>query len=211
MTVVQYCTLDDLKRPGRLNINDTTGDNYDAELYQIVSAASAAVDKYCNVPDGGFCVTADTTHYYGVESIRGGYTDIGGWAGTGSKLFFDMPCLSVTTLTDAGGQVIASNKYRLGPYNYNPKRWLELLSMVAWTWQTDGRITVVGKFGYATETPDVVREATAIYAAWMFKRWQAALQDATANQDLGQIIYGNEMPKQVKALLSLYTDYTKIL
>lgn len=205
---VQYCTLDDIKRPGRLDVTDDTSD---ADLDLLISAASQAIDKFCNVPDGGFCVTADTTHYYTRENLRHGLTDVGGWPFTGSRLVFDMPCISITTLTDAGGQTFSSNQYRLGPYNNSPKRWLELLSMVTWSWNVDGRITVTGKFGYATSTPDIVREACAAYAAWMFKRWQAALQDATANADLGQIIYGNEMPKQVKAMLSMVTDYSKIL
>ncbi len=197
-----YCTPGDVKAPGRLDLTDG---QYDNELYSIIDAASVLIDKFCNVPDGGFCVTADTTHYYLGDSLvvsKGVYS---------RRLMFDMPCLSITTLTDAGGQTYTADKYRLWPYNYSPKRGVELLSSYAWTWQQDGRITVTGKFGYAITTPAPVQEATAMYAAWMFKRWQAALQDATANAELGQIIYGSEMPKQVKAMLSLYTDYTKIL
>lgn len=207
---VLYCGLDDVKRAGRLNIDDL-GDYVDVDINQMIGAASRLIDKYCNVPDDGFCVTADTTHYYTSESLRPWRGDGYYGNGTGSRLFFDMPCISITTLTDAGGQTFSPSQYRLGPYNYNPKRWVELLSMVTWSWNTDGRIRVIGKFGYATATPDAIREACATYAAWMYKRWQAALQDATANAELGQIIYGNEMPKQVKAILNLYSDYTKIL
>ena len=205
---IQYCTVADIKRKGRLDIIDS---DYDVDLDRLITAASQAVDKYCNVPDGGFQVTDDTTHYYTEADLRTVNNSLSGAWGVGSRLFFDMPCLSITTLTDSSGHTFSTNQYRLGPYNYSPKRWVELLSMVAWSWTTDGRITVVGKFGYATTPPDVVVEATAMYAAWMFKRWQAALQDATANQELGQIIYGSEMPKQVKALLGMYTDYAKIL
>ena len=192
-----YCDISDVKGAGRLAI--TTG-NYDTDISAMIAGASALIDKYCNVPDGGFCVTADTTHYYDVHNLR-----------NGTHLVLDMPCLSVTSLTDASGRTFPTNAYRLHPRNYNPKREIHLLSNYAWSWIQDGEIIVVGKFGYSTQTPDPIIEATATYAAWMFKRWQAALQDATANQDLGQIIYGSEMPKQVKAMLSLYTDYTKIL
>lgn len=191
-----YCTTVEVIAPGRLNV---TANTYDTEIDSIIEAASALIDKYCRVPDGGFAISSDTTHYYTDENLHCGVLNL------------DMPCLSVTTLTDAAGNVFASNAYRLWPYNVTPKRKIQLLSSQAWSWIQDGRITVVGKFGYATEPPAPIREACAIYTGWLFKRWQAALQDATANAELGQIIYGSDMPKQVKAILEFYKDGTKQL
>ena len=48
-------------------------------------------------------------------------------------------------------------------------------------------------------------------AGWMFKRYQAALQDNAASPELGQILYGEAMPKQVMALLSPFRNGTVML
>lgn len=191
-----YCGRYEVKAPGRLDISAST---YDAEIDSIIDAASALIDKYCAVPDGGFAVAGDTTRYYDGENLHCGV------------LSLDSPCISVTTLTDASGFTFASNAYRLWPFNQTPKRKIHLLSGWAWNWIQDGRITVTGKFGYATDPPAPIREACAIYTGWLFKRWQAALQDATANAELGQVIYSSDMPKQVKSILNFYKDGTKLL
>lgn len=197
-----YCTISDVKAPGRLNIESS---DYDDEIDDLIAAASEQIDREFDLPEGSFSVATDTTRYFLEENLHvapGIYS---------RRLMLDMPLLSLTTLVDAGGQTYTADKYRLWPYNYPRKRGIELLSSYAWTWQQDGRIAVTGKFGYSVAVPPGIQEATAMYAAWMFKRWQAALQDATANAELGQIIYGSAMPKQIVAMLSRYKDGTKLL
>ena len=39
-------------------------------------------------------------------------------------------------------------------------------------------------------------------AAWLYKRYQAGLQDAANNVEIGQMMYSERMPKQVVALLA---------
>ena len=56
-----------------------------------------------------------------------------------------------------------------------------------------------------------MKEATALFAAWLLKRYQAALQDATANFDLGQLTYSESVPKQVKALLTPYQNKARLV
>ena len=53
----------------------------------------------------------------------------------------------------------------------------------------------------ASVAPPNVMEAATMWSAYLVKRYQAALQDATANQDLGQLVYSEAIPKQVLALL----------
>ena len=40
--------------------------------------------------------------------------------------------------------------------------------------------------------------------AWTYKRYTVGLQDATANLDLGQLVYSEGVPKQVQMLLQGY-------
>ena len=58
-----------------------------------------------------------------------------------------------------------------------------------------------GVWGLAASTPPPVKEAAIVFAGWMFKRYQAALSDATVNFDLGELTYSQAVPKQVIALL----------
>ena len=87
------------------------------------------------------------------------------------------------------------------PRNESRKHFIELLSGWGWGFTTDGEIIVVGKFGYSITVPDNITEACAMWSAYLLKRYQGALQDATANQELGQLIYNEAIPKQVLALL----------
>lgn len=183
---VAYCTVSDVKDSGRLNITSTASD---AAIVQLINTVSRKLDEFHNIPDGGFVVTADTTRYYGYGAIHDG------------KLFLDMPCLSVTSLTNGDSSTIPSNGYRLQPRNESRKHFIELLTGWGWGFNTDGEIIVVGKFGYSTAVPDHIAEACAMWSSHLLKRYQAALQDATANQELGQLIYSEAIPKQVLALL----------
>lgn len=181
-----YCTVADVKDAARLDITTST---LDAGITQLIDVVSLRLDHMHNIPDGGFAVSADTTRYYGYDALHCG------------RLHLDMPCLSVTSVTNGDGSAIPSNGYRLQPRNESRKHFVELLSGWAWGFTTDGEIIVVGKFGYSTSVPVHIAEACAMWAAWLLKRYQSALQDATANQELGQLIYSEAVPKQVLALL----------
>lgn len=179
-----YCTAADIRTA--LNITSTADDT---RLTTLAGAVSTRLDRMYNLPDGGFAVSADSVRYYDEYSVCEGV------------LRLDMPCLSVTTLVDAASSTIPSNGYRLTPVN-GERHWaIQLLSGYGWGWVTDGLITVTGKFGWSTAVPNDVHEAATMYAAWLYKRYQAALQDNTANQELGQLIYSEPIPKQVLALL----------
>jgi len=184
-----YCTNTQIKTALNITVAD-----YDSQLTALAASASNWIDQYCNVPDGGFAVTTDSTRYYNQEDV-----------GIDGVLTLDMPILSVTTLVDATGVTLPSNVYRLMPLNSLHYWQIMLLPSrgYVWTWTVDGLVAVTGKFGWSATPPTAVVEATTMLAGWMFKRYQAALQDSTANQDLGQLIYSEAIPKQVVALLSV--------
>ena len=181
-----YCTASDICTA----LNIATEDD-DAQIERLIDTVGARLEKMYNLPAGGFAVSANSTRYYDECAVEDG------------TLRLDMPCLSVTTLVDAGGVTIPTNAYRLYPLNGTRKWSIILLPSYgfAWSWAQDGLIAVTGKFGWSTAITSDVKEAVIMYAAWLFKRYQAALQDAAANQELGQLIYSEAVPKQVLALL----------
>jgi hypothetical protein len=56
-----------------------------------------------------------------------------------------------------------------------------------------------------------VKEATVMLAAWLYKRYQAGLQDAANNVEIGQMMYSERMPKQVVALLAPFRVGVRLL
>jgi len=187
--MADYGELLDLKQDGRLNI---VGDAYDAALILLLTACSRWIDAYCRVPVDGFCATAQSTHYFGRSDVKG------------DTLMLDDPLVSVAALTNGDGAVLAGDAYRLLPRNASPKWSIELRSGNAWQWSVDGEIAVTGVWGAAATVPEPVREACIVLVAWMFKRYQAGLQDVTAVPEIGQAIYAESVPKQVRALLAPY-------
>ncbi len=187
--MAEYCTLLDIRQDGRLNI---VGDAYDAAIAALIRACSRWIDAYCRVPENGFAATTVATHYFGFDQVDG------------NSLLFDEPLVSITALTNGDGAVLAGDTYRLLPRNTMPKWGVELKSGYGWQWSVDGEIAVTGVWGTSATVPEPVAEACRMMVAWMFKRYQAGLQDVTASPEIGQAIYAEAVPKQVKALLAPY-------
>lgn len=187
MTATAYTTIAAVKTS--LNITASTDD---ALLTRIVSAASDWVDKHCNVITGGFAA-AESTRVYTVSDLA-----------ADGDLVLDVPLVSLTTLTDGAGVAVPSGNIRLLPLNGVLKWRLKLVDDDFALSDSNAQISVKGKFGYSTTPSEGVAEATIMLAAWIYKRYQAALQDATANQELGSVIYSSAMPKQVVELLKPY-------
>ena len=187
--MADYCTAAQVKAAGRLNISGST---YDTELAALITAASRWIDRHCNLPVDGFAASGSATRYYDANVV------------VGSTLFLDAPLLSVSTLTNGNSATIDSANYWLEPRNVSPKWQITLKSGYAWTFATDGWISVAGVWGYAASAPQPITEAAAMLAGWMFKRYQAALQDSTASIELGELVYSEAIPKQVLALLQPY-------
>lgn len=190
--MAEYCGIADIKTAGRLNISDST---YDGDLLQFAIVASRWIDRYLGGPDNLFTVDAASIRYFSP------FDDV-----DGRLLKLDKPLLSVTTLTNGDGLAITSGYYRLQPRNGEYYWSVQLLSTHGgWQYSTeDSEIAINGLWGYSIAAPAPVKEAAAMLAAWIFKRYQSALQDASINFELGQVIYSESMPKQVRALLDVY-------
>lgn len=186
---MSYCTVGDIQ-----TALDIAGYDNDTLLDGLAVTASAWVDAHCGLPGGGFAVGADTTRYYDARALRAGL------------LRLDVPCLAVTTLTNADGTAIAAGDRRLYPLNETRKWAIALLNGQTWAGVDDGLYTVTGRFGWSASAPAPVREGTIMLAGWLFKRYQAALQDNAAAPELGQIVYGEAIPRQVMALLAPFRN-----
>lgn len=181
-----YSSAPDVRDPARLDITTTISD---AGIEAIIDAVSLRIDEFSNLPRGSYEVTTDTTRRYNWYDLHDG------------QLHLDMSLLSLTTLTNGDGSVLPTGSYRLFPRNTPQKWFIGLLSGYGWGMETDGEIIVTGKFGHSLTVPANIAEAATMWSAYLVKRYQAALQDATANQDLGQLVYSEAIPKQVMALL----------
>ena len=181
-----YCTANDIAQA--LNIAGTQDDGW---LTTLADSASAWVDAHCAVPSGGFAVATDSVRSFDACALEDGV------------LRLDVPLVSLTSLTNGDGTAINKATVRLYPLN-GPHYWsIHMLSTgPGWQWVTDGLYTVTGKWGWSTTVPTPVKEATVMLAAWMYKRYQAGLQDAANNAEIGQMMYSERMPKQVVALLA---------
>lgn len=189
-----YCQRDVLK--SRLDI---TGDENDANLTRIIKAVSDKIDRHCMVTAGGFEATTPETRYYDPDSVHDNVLEL------------DDPILSVVSLVDGSGRTINIQAVRLWPSNKTPYRELRLIKNEWFNWVQDGQIALTAVFGYSSTVPDSVSEAALMYSGWLWKRYEAALQDATVNADLGQLVYSSAIPKAALEFLRNYRDMAKML
>ena len=178
---------------------DITGSDYDTVLGELVTAASRWVDRYCRLPEDAFAVDSDSTRYYDEGAV------------VDDMLYLDAPLAQVTSVVNGDGTTLSSSSYWLWPRNRSgePAWGIRLKSTERWLFSdVDSEIAVTGRFGYSTTAPSAVVEATAALAAWLFKRYQAAMSDGTANFELGQLVYSDAMPKQVRAMLETFQRLT---
>ena len=142
--VTDYCTLEEVREHGKFKTADI-GD--DTLLGNLIDRVSQLLNNKCGrvlVPD------ADTSHYFTLEADVDGY-----------DLNLDETLLSVTTLTNANGNTIASSEYFLLPRAYERKSVIRLkeASTVSWEDDTDGYIEVDGRWGYTATVPVDLRQA----------------------------------------------------
>ena len=190
-----YCTANDIALA--LNIAGAQDDGW---LTTLADSASAWIDAHCAVPSGGFAVTVDSTRSFDICALDDG------------ALRLDAPLVSLTSLTNGDGTAISTATVRLYPLNSGHCWTIQMLSTgVGWQWVQDGLYTVTGKWGWSTTPPTPVKEAAVMLAAWLYKRYQAGLQDAANNVEIGQMMYSERMPKQVVALLAPFRIGQRLL
>lgn len=185
-----YCTIAQVKTS--LNIAGTQDDTL---LTRVVTGASDWVDKHCGWGASGF-QPAESTRRYGLQSL-----DI-----LDGDLILDMPLLSLTSLSDGSGNSLNTADAQLHPINATRFFRIHLKTLDWALSSSEDRVAVVGKFGFSLAPPDAVVEATVMLSGWLFKRYQAALQDSSISPELGTILYASSMPKQVVEILRHFSS-----
>lgn len=153
--VTSYATLAQIVEYLRIESTDA-GD--DTVLTGLLEAASRLIERMT----GRVFAGASATRYFDTPG--------------GQELALDTDLVSVTTLTNGDGTVIAAGDYSLWPRNAAPKRAIVLKSSSAVGWlpdasgSTDGAISVLGVWGYCAEPPADIQQACLLIAASLYKR-----------------------------------------
>ena len=109
--------------------------------------------------------------------------------------------LSITTLTNADGNVISSTGYWLEPRNDPPYRQIRLRSSEAWIFNTDGEVSVNGQWGFSSAPPLDIVEATLQLAAYLYRNRDNPVYDVTASPEIGVITVPKGFPAHVRKIL----------
>lgn len=116
-------------------------------------------------------------------------------------LLLDEDLLSVTTLTNGDGTVIASTAYHLHPLNGLPKFGIRLKSSGSWNFAEDGVVQVAGQWGYTSTPSDLVKRLTARVTKHM-QETRAATGKVEVFGD-GSRSFEASLPADVRELLKL--------
>lgn len=187
-----YCTTQDVKaRMGIAAVNQTKDTTLDA----IITAVSRQIDNYCQ---RRFWTANETRVYTPTRMDRCLIDD----------------CLAITSLkTDVSGLRLydttwTTTDYDLLPYNapldFNEPYWMLVVrinSNYVFPVGIPGSVQVIGTFGYATTTPDVVREAAIIQAIRLLRRMDAPF-GVVGTPEFGQAHVITTLDPDVRALLS---------
>jgi len=216
--MTDYCTPAELRT--QIEKTGTTGSGSDAALTVIITAASRAIDTYCNRPDGFVALSVATARYY---------------TGRGTAHLLIDECTAVSAVavkdssTDTTYTAWAATDYqactgdpRSPDWNSTPYTMLMCLPSGNYSVFISGQtgymrgfrptndevrqvptVSVTAKWGYATTCPAAVKEACIALSARWFKQGQSAWADTLASSEMGQLIYQREN-QDIKMMLMRY-------
>lgn len=213
--MASYATPAELRT--QIDKTGTTGPAADAALQIFLDAATAALNLFCNRPDGFTALTTATARLY---------------RGSGSAVQLIDENVSVTlvevkdTPTDSTYTAWAATDwiaFRGDPvepdFNNTPYDGLMIDPNGAYSIFTDGRFTglrgfshgdltrgvptvrITAKWGYAVTAPVIVKEVCIIQAARWYKKGESAHADMIASGELGTLQYKGDLDSNLAALL----------
>jgi len=135
------------------------------------------------------------TRYYRVNAVS--YQDP-------QVLILDDDLLTITTLTNANGDVVNSSQYWLLPDNWFPKYAIQLKFSSVWQFPIDGRVSVAGTWGYmASANADVKRITYRL--AYLEQQRRSATGAVAVLGQTGIVQYEAEVPKDIAYWLRKHT------
>lgn len=195
--MVDYATLEDIRQYGDYGVDDT-GD--DSQIITLIPIASLMLERWTGRRWG---VSSDETHYFGIADV----------CGRDLNLYQKKhPLLSITTLTngDTAATTIASSEYFLLPRGLTRYHTIRLkdASTVSWTFDTDGYVSVAGKWGWSTSTPVDINQACIQLVLYMLRRNDSIGTDADkmAVSDEGALLLPPTLPKELRNTIQWYRN-----
>lgn len=201
-----YCTVAqvkaDLPDSPLFSSSDTT---YDAVISVMITAASRLIDKEVGRWDGFFYPTTDSQTRY--------------FDGSGEIEQDIDECISLTSVAVAESGGTGSTDYTswtentdfyVWPYNYSNLAQPIAKLVIDWngdksTWTRYRKaVKVTGIFGYALTPPKDVTQACKIQTMRWYMRAKQAYQDGSANAEIGQMIYVQQLDPDIREILRPY-------
>lgn len=185
-----YITVDEWKQyrnalSGGVQAPYSAQDN--AVLQLFVDQAQAELERQC----GKRFEAVTATGYYRCGAIA--------WDNS-KKLLLDNWLLTVTTLTNGDGAVIASGDYWLLPRSGPPYSAIELKSTKSWAFGTDGEIIVAGTWGFMTAADAAVKRVTFRLAEFFWQKRSTTGESQIIGD--GQIVVAAQYPKDVQDFIT---------
>jgi hypothetical protein len=174
-----------------------TGDTDDGLIAGLLDRATEAIDNYTGRTFNASTATARTFDAIGPHI-------------SGPTLWLDKDACAFSSVTNGDGVSVSASEYVTIPRNGAPYHGLRLKtsSGKVWTYSTDweGAITVTANWGYSTTPPADIVQACVQYAAFMYRKKDAPMQDITAIE-AGVAITPVAVPGDVRAILDHYKRY----
>lgn len=116
-------------------------------------------------------------------------------------LMLDEDLLEVTSLVNANGETVTLDSYWLEPANRLPAWGIRLKTTRTWSFSTDGRVGITGKWGYSLIPSDDVKRIV-IRLAYLFMQKRTATGDVeivgNPSQVGGVLKYGSYVPSDIR-------------
>jgi len=170
----------------------TLADDDDTLLESILDRVQAAIDTYTHRT---FETGDDATRYYGSDAVDGQW------------LYLDADLYSLTSVAngDSSSTAVSTDDLTEFPMNEGPpyhKLRLDVNGSSVWEVDTDYWIGVTGAWAYSATAPNDIVQATARWAATMYRKKDAF--DTVAIAEGGAVTMPLPMPEDVRGLLDPY-------
>lgn len=187
---MEYCSLAELK-----NHLDITEDTDDALLTSAIAAAQEAVNNYCGV---AFGVETNTTEYFNYSLSC---TNDAKYLILARKRLAEIDTVLVGT-NNVTGMVLTKG---------NPIHTIVLPRSSGYSFASIGEVDVeegvaiTGKWGYSTDVPAAVKQATILWAAFLYQMKDASPDGTIATSTDGTTLQTGGKPITALAILAPYT------
>jgi hypothetical protein len=192
--MVDYAELEEVKAYA---VFKTVDEANDPLLESLITQVSRLIDT---LTGRTFAPSGDSTYYLPYCNVEGRDIFLGE---------LDHPLLSVTTLTNGDGTVIASSEYLLLPRGAQRFQTIRLKEASSVDWEDadagDGYISIAGKWGWSLTVPEDVKMATIEATAFVFKN-RRTIENSEKAQVSGDglVLLPSMLPKRSLAVIEHY-------